>query len=153
MNPDDPRLTAYALGELSGEEVIEFERVLAENEDLQEALKEIREAADTVRAALDDEGASILTSEQEELMVANAIAGEPETKKLRTPFYRNPAYLSLAAAIVMLFSLLGFVTYMNTTGVFHAESSKRSSVHVVETESVQAQKPAPPALSSPSALQ
>ncbi len=140
MNPDDPRLTAYALGELSGEEAIEFERILAENEELQEALEEIREAADNVREALGDESASILTSEQEELMVANAIAGDPETKIVRTPFYRNPAYLSLAAAIVMVFSLLGFLTFMNIP----AYNKGRPSVHVVETRTVPAQT-APPA--------
>ncbi len=159
MNQDDPRLAAYALGELSGEEAIEFERILAEDENLRKALQEIREAADTVRVALGDDSAPVLTTEQEEQMVANAIKGDRETKKIRTPFYRNPTYLSLAAAIVMVFSILGALTYMNTTDIFHSQSEERPSVHVVETKSAPAQNPtishylvtpaAPPPASSP----
>ena len=43
FDPNDPRLTAYALGELHGDELAEFERVLAESSVARDALAEIRE--------------------------------------------------------------------------------------------------------------
>ncbi len=132
MNSDDPKLTAYALGELSGEEAIEFERMLADDEGLREALKEIQETAGMVRVALGDESASILTTKEEDQMIATAIEGdeEPEAKMVRVPFYRNPAYMSLAAALVMIFGLLGLITSMSIP----AYNKDKPTVHVVDTK-------------------
>lgn len=151
MNPDDPRLTAYALGELSEEEAIEFERMLAEDESLQEAINEIRETAETVRTTLGADFASVLTAEEEELIIANAIESdeEPEPKIVRVPFYRNPAYMSLAAAIVMLLSLLGALTIFNDIRKAEDEAlpNKQKSVYVVDTPAKMSKdltKPPPP---------
>ena len=45
LSPDDPKLTAYALGELDHSEAAEFERELQSDPELREAVAEIRETA------------------------------------------------------------------------------------------------------------
>ncbi len=144
MNPDDPKLTAYALGELSEEEAIEFERILAQDKGLREAVDEIRETADTVLTALGGEVASALTSEQEEQIITTAIEGEAganaganaeaEAKIVRVPFYRNATYLSMAAAAVMLLSILGALTVFNDIRkADEIARNNKKSVYIVDT--------------------
>ncbi len=43
INLDDPKLTAYALGELSGDEKSEMEKVLSESPEAQTHIGELRE--------------------------------------------------------------------------------------------------------------
>ena len=45
IDPEDPRLTAYALGELEGEDMTEIERFLAESEEGRRLVEEVRETA------------------------------------------------------------------------------------------------------------
>ncbi|MBI3864245.1 MAG: von Willebrand factor type A domain-containing protein [Planctomycetia bacterium] len=61
---DDPRLTAYALGELDPTEQQEVERLLAESADARSAVKEIRELAGLLTAELKHEPAPALTATQ-----------------------------------------------------------------------------------------
>ena len=64
FDPNDPRLTAYALGELHGDELAEFERVLAESSVARDALAEIRETTVWLRNELVAEPPLALTAEQ-----------------------------------------------------------------------------------------
>ncbi|OHE81348.1 MAG: hypothetical protein A3G75_01900 [Verrucomicrobia bacterium RIFCSPLOWO2_12_FULL_64_8] len=57
LQPDDPRLTAYALGELEEEERAQIEAALRAGPALQVAVQEIRETAGQVEAALAGEPA------------------------------------------------------------------------------------------------
>jgi Ca-activated chloride channel homolog len=50
--PDDPRITAYALGELSGEERATVEAALRENGELRRVVDEIRATSEQIEAAL-----------------------------------------------------------------------------------------------------
>ncbi len=52
LRSDDPRLTAYALGELDEKEIAQLEAELGESPEGQRALAEIRQAAELVRSAL-----------------------------------------------------------------------------------------------------
>lgn len=52
LSPDDPRLTAFALGELEGEENAAIAAAVAAHPELQAAVDEIRRAADDLVAAL-----------------------------------------------------------------------------------------------------
>ncbi|HVU17100.1 MAG TPA: von Willebrand factor type A domain-containing protein [Candidatus Didemnitutus sp.] len=53
--PDDPRLTAYALGEMDSVERQEFERILAAQPEAQAWIEEIRSVADSLESSLRDE--------------------------------------------------------------------------------------------------
>ena len=64
FDPNDPRLTAYALGELHGGELDEFERLLAESSAVREALAEIRETTGWLRHELAAEPDLALSAEQ-----------------------------------------------------------------------------------------
>lgn len=55
LSPDDPRLTAFALGELEGEDRAAVAAAVAEHPELQELVQEIRRAADDLTAALASE--------------------------------------------------------------------------------------------------
>jgi len=55
LNPDDPRLTAYALGELEGDEAAQVEAAIAADPALQAAVADIRATAGQLAAALEAE--------------------------------------------------------------------------------------------------
>lgn len=61
---NDPRLTAYILGELHGEELSQFENLLAASADSKEMLEEIRETTECLRVELAAEPALLLSKEQ-----------------------------------------------------------------------------------------
>ncbi|MBE2212565.1 MAG: von Willebrand factor type A domain-containing protein, partial [Opitutaceae bacterium] len=52
LSPDDPRLTAFALGELEGDERAWIAAAVAQRPELQSAVDDIRHAADELAAAL-----------------------------------------------------------------------------------------------------
>ena len=55
LSPDDPRITAYALGELEGDEHALIAAAVAQRPELQSAVDEIRRAAEELTAALASE--------------------------------------------------------------------------------------------------
>ncbi len=55
LSPDDPRLTAFALGELEGEDFAIVAAAVAAHPDLQDLVQDIRRAADDLTAALASE--------------------------------------------------------------------------------------------------
>src|SRR5579863_7979951 len=62
--PDDPRLTAYALGELDPTEHAAIERLLGDSPQAQAAVREIRELAGLLTTELRQEPAPALTAQQ-----------------------------------------------------------------------------------------
>jgi len=56
--PDDPKLTAYALGELTGDERAAVEAALRQNPALRVVVDDIRAAATQIEAALAEEAAN-----------------------------------------------------------------------------------------------
>src|SRR5438067_215358 len=72
--PDDPRLTAYALGELDPTEQTTVERLLAESPASQAALGEIRGVAALLAIELRQEAAPELTSAQRTAILAGSVA-------------------------------------------------------------------------------
>ena len=52
INSEDPRLTAYALGELNQKEVKEFEKILVENPELKLEIERINDTIDSIKKNL-----------------------------------------------------------------------------------------------------
>ena len=55
INLDDPKLTAYALGELSGAEKAEMETAVAASAEAQEVVRELRQISGALRSEYDAE--------------------------------------------------------------------------------------------------
>src|SRR5262249_42072143 len=74
---NDPRLPAYALGELEGAERAEIEALVAKDEAARRAVDEIRATAAAVIAELGGVGAAKLTADQRASVAAKADAARP----------------------------------------------------------------------------
>ena len=91
---DDPRLTAYALGELETSETAEVERLIAENEDARKLLDEIRQTARWIADGLKQEHESAATlSLDNHRLIEKTLEKNVEPVKSR-PWWLRPAALS-----------------------------------------------------------
>ncbi len=77
FDPNDPRLTSCALGELHGDELTEFERLLAESAVARDALVEIRETTVWLRDELAAERPLVLTAEQHQRLEQHLAPARP----------------------------------------------------------------------------
>lgn len=124
LSPDDPRLTAYALGELESAERAQVAAAIAGDPVAQAAVDEIRALAGRLEEALENEpiiAAPSQVSPDEELAVP---ARAPEAKVIRFPFYWASG---LAAACLIVALVTRFETQTSpvvSTPDFAAKSSK-----------------------------
>ncbi|GJM21819.1 MAG: hypothetical protein DHS20C15_17340 [Planctomycetota bacterium] len=98
---DDPRLTAYALGELQGEDAAAVERFLADNPDARAAVDELRALGDTLSAELANESAPRLSQSQRDAISAQA-ASDPERALAPVIPIRAGRQFAAAAAVLLL---------------------------------------------------
>jgi Ca-activated chloride channel family protein len=98
FNPDDPKWTAYILGELNDAERVEIERLLETSSEARALVEELQLAAVTLKEELTPAGAVSLNPEQR---AAIRVAAEPAKKKW---FSWTPSrwQAALAAAAVVL---------------------------------------------------
>src|SRR5262245_19324976 len=88
---DDPRLTAYALGELSPAEIATIERLLEESAECRKAVDEIRELAGVLSDGLNAEPAPTLSEGQRTAIVHAAGASSRVPSPPKQPAPRHPA--------------------------------------------------------------
>lgn len=108
--PDDPRLTAYALGELDPTEVKAVEQLLAASPAAQGALQEIRELAGLLTAELRDEPAPALTDAQRAAILGGNAIMPPQrpatipvhTRGSRTMWFASLATMAALCAVALL---------------------------------------------------
>ena len=82
FSPDDPRLTAYALGELEGGERAAVEAALRDDPAAQAAVEEIRATAALLSAALAEEAAADLPAGAAPALTKAAIVQGNDYRKL-----------------------------------------------------------------------
>ena len=70
INSEDPRLTAYALGELNQKEVEEFEKILVENPELKLEIECINDTIDSIKQEFDNLPKEELSDEQKESLLS-----------------------------------------------------------------------------------
>ena len=104
FNIDDPRLTAYALGELDATEKAEVERLLADHPEALKSIEEIRATASWLTQRLHDEQAA----ESANLTTTIPI-GEPAKPALVRPWWTSRSFLSSVAALFLI-SFVGLYT-------------------------------------------
>jgi Ca-activated chloride channel family protein len=107
---DDPRLTAYVVGELEGEELAEVEAMLATSPEARTWVEQLRQTAQRMTKDLQNEPCPVLTPEQanaidEELVLRAEEAKQPKWKpkkrEERRPFFRITAIEALLVLAIV----------------------------------------------------
>jgi hypothetical protein len=104
IDKNDPRLTAYALGELEADAAAAFEAALTDDAAAQAEVSDIRRAADDLRLALADECAPALTDDQRETIRASAARSPAERRRARLHLLYWTV-TAAAACLVIAFAL------------------------------------------------
>lgn len=104
FNIDDPRLTAYALGELDETEKKEVERLLADHPEARKTIEEIQTTANWLIERLHDEQTIETASLQTTIPI-----GEPAKLATVRPWWTSRSFLSSIAALFLI-SFVGLYT-------------------------------------------
>lgn len=113
INSEDPRLTAYALGELNQKEVKEFEKILVENPELKLEIECINDTIDSIKKEFDNLPKEELSDEQKEsLLSRNKIINTSPTTFSKISRWTG---ISAAAACFIGMGIIGFDSLKNNT--------------------------------------
>lgn len=113
INSEDPRLTAYALGELNQKEVKEFEKILVENPELKLEIERINDTIDSIKKEFDNLPKEELSDEQKEsLLSRNKIINTSPTTFSKISRWTG---ISAAAACFIGMGIIGFDSLKNNT--------------------------------------
>jgi len=120
IDPNDPKLTAYALGELDDTERAEVEAQLKESEAARQTVNEVRKTAALLTRELKAEPALALSDDQREAIDAKARqvygGGKKSTTAKRLALRRWWIPTSVAASLL----IVGFVGYVQLGGPYRA---------------------------------
>ena len=113
INSEDPRLTAYALGELDQKEVEEFEKILVENPELKLEIECINDTINSIKKEFDNLPKEELSDEQKEsLLSRNKIINTSPTTFSKISRWTG---ISAAAACFIGMGIIGFDSLKNNT--------------------------------------
>src|SRR5262249_3537461 len=128
LHADDPRLTAYALGELDPTEQETVERLIADSPEAQNAVREIRELAGLLATERQPEPAPALTTEQRNAILAgNVSTVAPRAERPRRAGHR---WISQFAALASMAALVAVAAFLPAPG--NRSSGDRSSAYLGE---------------------
>jgi Ca-activated chloride channel family protein len=118
---DDPRLTAYALGELDPAETADVEALLANHEEARKLVEEIRQTAHWIADGLKHEHAAVATlSLGDHRSIGQTIEARLSPVAPR-PWWRRPASLSSIAAVLVGGLTIGWLTLTTLTAARRGE--------------------------------
>ena len=107
---NDPRITAFALGELQGRDAIEMARAVHADSRIRVAVDEVRGTSMILMEALGDGEAQMLTAGQRKtIRSAGACAAITDIASARVPVWKKPMVVGVgvaAAVAFMLFTVL-----------------------------------------------
>jgi len=130
---DDPRLTAYALGELEGNERRDVERLLAESPAARDAVDAIRGIAVELTAHLRAEPMPALTSVQRSAVMSGPQSSQP-SRPARQPITRGGNLAVISAACLMLLAA-GWLLAVNEKERRSGTASRGESLTTVDRSS------------------
>ncbi|HET7626535.1 MAG TPA: von Willebrand factor type A domain-containing protein [Verrucomicrobiae bacterium] len=125
LNPDDPRLTAYALGELNADERAEIETALRENPECRRAVEEIRQTAAMLSGNFAKESSPKLSQEQR-----NAIEEQLHSGKIIV--FQGRRIFSTAGIAAIAASVMFLIAWQFDFFGWHGRTEKMAG----KTESV-----------------
>lgn len=99
---NDPRITAYALGELSGDERAKFESEIALNAELAAAVEEARALTEQLQSHFAQEPGPPLDTARRQAILADSQASAGAASTARPWFKRRGWQLALAASLLLL---------------------------------------------------
>ncbi|MBK1831504.1 von Willebrand factor type A domain-containing protein [Verrucomicrobiaceae bacterium R5-34] len=106
IDVNDPRITAFALGELTGSEAVEIARAMHSDPRIRRAVDEVRETASLLHGTLGDGASEFLTPEQRETV--RSAGGGPVIEDIasgQVPFWKRPAVVGIGAAAAVAIGL------------------------------------------------
>ena len=142
IDRDDPRLTAYALGELSGAQFDEVRREVEASGDLQQEVEQIGRAADALALELAIEPAPPALAKTEVIASAKAASGAVKPAKRRGWVRWSFAAASALAAICIV------AVTLNVTS-FHSPKGEPSPRMLAVAQSPQHRHSTPPSTQPP----
>ena len=133
IDSNDPKLTAFALGELDAKEQAEIEAQLGRSETLRQTVQSIRETADLLRNDLQSEPCPTL-SEDQRTAIGATMAGNAGRKDAasRSVFARRRIWIPTAVAASLA---IAFGAYYNFLP--HLSSARELSSRFASTKSAQ----------------
>ncbi|MDA1161204.1 MAG: von Willebrand factor type A domain-containing protein, partial [Planctomycetota bacterium] len=108
FNPEDPRLTAFVLGEIDDSDRAEIEQLLETSEEAQAAVKEIEETIGALKVGLASEPTPELTDAQR-AAVEQQLAGPTVASTVEASPQRSGAWPGKIAGFVASVSALGLI--------------------------------------------
>ena len=133
FDTNDPRLTAYALGEIDPAERSEIEQLLADCEEARNYVAEIRQTAQWLAAELQKEPATVPTlAAADHWLIDQALKSAVPTVNSRPWWHRRYRLMSMAATLLMggtvaLFSWNAYQTRENEPRTERAEPGGQSA--------------------------
>jgi Ca-activated chloride channel family protein len=107
---DDPRLTAFALGELDPSETAEFEKLIADHEDARKHVDEIRQTAHWIAEGLKHEHDAVPALSLESHRLIDKTLGQKASPGTGRPWWRRAATLRSVAAILFGAATIGWLS-------------------------------------------
>src|SRR5215813_8521672 len=132
INPDDPKWTAYVLGELDADELTEMETLLASSEEARRLVEELRIATIMLKDEFTSQESVALLSEQR---VAVVRASQGDSRRQWSVFRPLNWAVGFAAAILIV---LAVVVPLRRQEVQVAENRAENRKEGVETPSGEA---------------
>ncbi len=126
FDPDDPRLTAYALGELDDAERVEFESSIADSEEALRFIEETRATARLLADRLGRERSPGLTPQQRQSVEQRLHAQAQSPLRLRRP--RRSLTLRGVARFAVAAGIIGFVAALVVPAFQAARKNPRDLV-------------------------
>jgi Ca-activated chloride channel family protein len=123
ISPDDPKWTAYVLGELNGRERAQIEKELESSAQAREAIEEIRMTTDLLKYELAKEEDMGLSALQRQ-----SISAATSPQRVRRPILRWAAMAASVSAVVVIIASLSIPSLLRSrqaaVEVFVAEQDK-----------------------------
>jgi Ca-activated chloride channel family protein len=138
MNTDDPKFTAYVLGELPPDEHEQVRQQIESDESLAAEANELRRFTENLRTELHGEPAEPLTPEQRAAVLGESLSAPGNVIVPRVRWWRSPWLVSSAAALVV--GGLVSAVYFQARHIERLTAERSAALELAQTVKVLAAK-------------
>ncbi|MGB0991418.1 MAG: VWA domain-containing protein [Akkermansiaceae bacterium] len=116
IDSNDPRITAFALGELHGDEAVEIARAVRSDAKARAAVEQARETSFELLGALHGEADMLTTQQRETVRRAGNSPVITDIASARTPIWKQPAVVGIGVAAAVAIGVFVTIGEPNTSG-------------------------------------